>query len=276
MKTHTGGSGLFVHLLLTAFSAIALATVAVPASAAKKPWHSASGGGHNRFTCAIANPGPVTAGTPVTFTGSVSGDRPPYTVVWTFPHAAPRTVTTPDVQPGDTTATTTFNDDGRVTVKLQATASGRRPDTCTARLRVSVEPAPVCVPTEPAEMSCADAIDNDCNGLIDDADPDCQVTGGDPTARGDTYATPVGKTLTVQASRVSGVLYNDFDTDPASGGSRSTTQRFPRSRSATRHTVHCPCSPTARSPTRPMAVRVKTTTTVSPTWRATTKVTIRP
>lgn len=217
MKTHTGGSGLFVHLLLTAFSAIALATVAVPASAAKKPWHSASGGGHNRFTCAIANPGPVTAGTPVTFTGSVSGDRPPYTVVWTFPHAAPRTVTTPDVQPGDTTATTTFNDDGRVTVKLQATASGRRPDTCTARLRVSVEPAPVCVPTEPAEMSCADAIDNDCDGLIDDADPDCQVTGGDPTARGDTYATPVGKTLTVQASRVSGVLYNDFDTDPASG-----------------------------------------------------------
>jgi len=37
---------------------------------------------------------------------------------------------------------------------------------------------------------------------------------GNPTARGDTYATPAGKTLTVQVSRVSGVLYNDFDTDP--------------------------------------------------------------
>ena len=40
---------------------------------------------------------------------------------------------------------------------------------------------------------------------------------GEPTARGDTYATPVGKTLTVQVSRVSGVLYNDFDTDMTTG-----------------------------------------------------------
>ena len=42
------------------------------------------------------------------------------------------------------------------------------------------------------------------------------ATGGEgemPIARGDTYATAVGKTLTVDASRVSGVLYNDFDTD---------------------------------------------------------------
>jgi len=34
-----------------------------------------------------------------------------------------------------------------------------------------------------------------------------------PTARGDAYATPVGKTLEVTASRLSGVLYNDFDVD---------------------------------------------------------------
>ena len=33
-------------------------------------------------------------------------------------------------------------------------------------------------------------------------------------ARGDTYATPVGKTLDITASSVSGVLYNDFYTDP--------------------------------------------------------------
>ncbi len=36
------------------------------------------------------------------------------------------------------------------------------------------------------------------------------VAGAGPTARGDTYATPIGKTLNVAASRVSGVLYNDF------------------------------------------------------------------
>jgi hypothetical protein len=35
----------------------------------------------------------------------------------------------------------------------------------------------------------------------------------DPVARGDTYATPVGKTLTVQAATISGVLYNDFVID---------------------------------------------------------------
>ena len=37
-----------------------------------------------------------------------------------------------------------------------------------------------------------------------------QVGIESPTARGDTYATPIGKTLNVTATRVSGVLYNDF------------------------------------------------------------------
>ena len=36
---------------------------------------------------------------------------------------------------------------------------------------------------------------------------------GSPVGRGDTYATPVTTTLNVMASRISGVLYNDFDTD---------------------------------------------------------------
>ena len=35
-----------------------------------------------------------------------------------------------------------------------------------------------------------------------------------PTARGDTYATPVATTLNVTASRISGVLYNDFGGTP--------------------------------------------------------------
>jgi hypothetical protein len=39
---------------------------------------------------------------------------------------------------------------------------------------------------------------------------------GTPVGRGDTYATPVGTTLNVAVSRVSGVLYNDYATD-ASG-----------------------------------------------------------
>ncbi len=30
-----------------------------------------------------------------------------------------------------------------------------------------------CVPTEDPEVSCADGIDNDCDGLIDGDDPDC-------------------------------------------------------------------------------------------------------
>jgi len=42
-------------------------------------------------------------------------------------------------------------------------------------------------------------------------------TNGTPVGRGDTYMTPVGTTLTVTATRLSGVLYNDFDTDPLDG-----------------------------------------------------------
>jgi hypothetical protein len=37
--------------------------------------------------------------------------------------------------------------------------------------------------------------------------------GGGPVARGDLYSTPVGVPLSVTASRLSGVLYNDFDPD---------------------------------------------------------------
>jgi hypothetical protein len=46
------------------------------------------------------------------------------------------------------------------------------------------------------------------------------AVGDAPTARGDTYATPVGKTLDVAAATVSGVLYNDFDVDPTTGEQR--------------------------------------------------------
>jgi mono/diheme cytochrome c family protein len=49
------------------------------------------------------------------------------------------------------------------------------------------------------------------------------VTGGTPVGRGDTYATPVGTPLNVTASRLSGVLYNDFDTDPNTGDNIGNT-----------------------------------------------------
>ncbi|HYQ71368.1 MAG TPA: VCBS domain-containing protein, partial [Gammaproteobacteria bacterium] len=52
-------------------------------------------------------------------------------------------------------------------------------------------------------------------------DTSLQVTvdaaGGSPVASGDTYGTPLGKVLNVQRSRISGVLYNDYDTDPLTG-----------------------------------------------------------
>ncbi len=34
--------------------------------------------------------------------------------------------------------------------------------------------APGCTPNEPTEISCLDGIDNDCDGLVDGDDPDCQ------------------------------------------------------------------------------------------------------
>ena len=60
---------------------------------------------NGKFTCSIADPGPITAGTPVTFSGTLSGSKPPYNVTWTFPDATPPG-TSPQVvnfPPGTTT-----------------------------------------------------------------------------------------------------------------------------------------------------------------------------
>ncbi|MGE5154800.1 MAG: Ig-like domain-containing protein, partial [Bdellovibrio bacteriovorus] len=153
---------------------------------AAKPANPGSGAG--KFTCSIADPGPITAGTEVTFSGTLSGSRPPYIVTWTFPDATPSPVRTTGVAAGvPTTATTTFSTEGPKTVLLNATdSSNGKPKTCSASLAITVQPA---------------------DG----------GQAGPPTARGDTYATVVGKTLEVAAATVSGVLYNDFDVDPVTG-----------------------------------------------------------
>ncbi len=43
-----------------------------------------------------------------------------------------------------------------------------------------LDPVPVqCTVDEPQEVSCTDGFDNDCDGAIDSADPDCEsATGG--------------------------------------------------------------------------------------------------
>jgi len=71
----------------------------------------------------------------------------------------------------------------------------------------NLNPVPCRVRVEQAEVGLCGEAD------VANAPADCAPKPEMPVARGDTYATAVGKTLTVQLSRVSGVLYNDFDTD---------------------------------------------------------------
>ena len=84
------------------------------------------------------------------------------------------------MQPGQTNASTTFTTTGQKTVVLSAQDSYQLKRNCKASLAVT-------------------------------------VNANQAVARGDTYGTPFGKTLTITASSVSGVLYNDFYTDPATG-----------------------------------------------------------
>ena len=186
MITKPACCGFLNRLVFTVFTGIVLAFFSMTAAATEESAIDENGQvTPYKLTCSIADPGPITMGVPVTLTATLSGNTPPYKVLWYFPTATPQVVQTPDVQPGDTTATTTFNVVGQQTVFLKGTASGvnEKLRTCRTTREVTVVP--------PA--------------------------GGEPIARGDAYATPLGKMLTVQASRVSGVLYNDFDTDYVTG-----------------------------------------------------------
>ena len=170
MKTPSSSRRVLTRLVFSLVSVFALAALASPASAKGK------------FTCTIADPGPIDPGTPVTFTGTLSGGKPPYTVEWTFPNGTPETKTSEPgaVGEGETQATTTFGVGPVEPVVLTATETGG-------------------------------------SGKAKSCSTSFAFTFGRPVARGDTYATPAGKQLRVQLSRVSGVLYNDFDTDETTG-----------------------------------------------------------
>ncbi|MGB5474072.1 MAG: PKD domain-containing protein [Gammaproteobacteria bacterium] len=95
----------------------------------------------------------------------------------------------------------------------QILATGSRDRDRSFRFRVSnPNPVPCIVRVEQPETGlCAIAdVANAPEDCAPKAPPPPPGGGDGITARGDTYATPVGNTLTVSASRVSGVLYNDF------------------------------------------------------------------
>jgi PKD repeat protein len=156
-----------IRFVFPVIAGIMLAFFSVTADAAKNSSKDRGGNGGGSgdgdpLTCSIADPGSITVNMPAEFTASVSGGKPSYTVTWTFTKASPKKVTTKNVQPGDTTAITTFYKVGTQTVTLKATDKKKK--TCSASLAVVVEDE---LPPPPV--------------------------GAEPTARGDAYATPVGK-----------------------------------------------------------------------------------
>ena len=65
-----------------------------------------------KFTCQIGDPGTINAGSPTTFTASLSGGKPPYTISWAAtPKVGWNPATSTGVMPGGTTSETTFPTD---------------------------------------------------------------------------------------------------------------------------------------------------------------------
>jgi hypothetical protein len=126
----------------------------------------------------------ITQGQPVDFTATWKSGSQPYTVDWVFQDASPGTAQTADVGKARTaTESTSFDSTGGKTVSI--TVTDNEGATCAGATFVQVQ--------------AGDGV------------------AGNPVGRGDTYATPIDTELSIQASRVSGVLYNDFDTDAVTG-----------------------------------------------------------
>ena len=134
------------------------------------------GGGNNAPVCSIDTPAnnvTITVGGTVDYTGTV-----------TDANNDPVTISwnfpggTPSSSSAEDPGTVTYNTVGTFTTTLDAD-DGQEP--CPQQSRtITVDPV---------------------------------TGGGEPVARGDDYATPVGTTLDVPANRLSGVLYNDFDNE---------------------------------------------------------------
>jgi PKD repeat protein len=133
-----------------------------------------AGGGNQDPVCTIDSPATdvtITEGDSVNYAGTATdADGTIASYAWSFPGGTPSSSSAED--PGNVT----YNTAGTYVTSFSATDNESA--SCAADTRtITVE----------------------------------QVGGGDtPTARGDAYATPIGKTLSVTASAVSGVLYNDF------------------------------------------------------------------
>jgi len=190
MKIQSGGCNQLPRFFSVVFAVFILAAFAVTANAGKLP----------PPTCSIDVPvDPIVVGQPVTFTGNVNDGQPPYRVGWKFKNANPKKGVTKDAGSIDIKETT-FKKTGQQTVVL--TAQYQHSKKCMTSVDVTVMDA--------TSSSAPPVAGGEVSTPLADG-------GGTPTSRGDAYATPVGKTLTIQVSRVSGVLYNDFDTDPVSG-----------------------------------------------------------
>ena len=162
-----------IRYTFSVVSAFVISCVVATAQAAP----GGGGGGKGKLNCSILTPpGAIVTNSEVQFTAPVVGGKPFDTEPY-YTYEWTATNATPAMA-SDSSFTTTFDSAGAQTVSLVVSDSSKNPKSSSCSLQVMADPA-----------------------------------GGTPIARGDTYGTPLGKQLVVQRSRVSGVLYNDFDTD---------------------------------------------------------------
>ena len=93
------------------------------------------------------------------------------------PHVAGAGALVLEESPGLTPAQVDAELDSRATTGVLTGQMSGTPD----RLLYTLAGGGGCTPTEPTEVSCSDGQDNDCDGLIDGADPDCATGGSCPT-----------------------------------------------------------------------------------------------
>ncbi len=181
-------TGQILFLVLYMFAGLML-TLTASSALAKPP------------SCQIVSPAgspiEITAGDSLTYDGRVTEGDDPYQVSWSFEGGTPASDSGTIRRKGSshTSEPVTYDTPGSYTTSFVAV--DKNDETCTAST-VTVN------------------VLGDQGDGGGDVPPDGEVPPDETgvTARGDTYATPVGRRLDVAASRVSGVLYNDFGGTP--------------------------------------------------------------